>query len=48
MSVTLLTIVALIYLVVAVGYARERRYGMMFAFVAYALANIGFILDFRK
>jgi hypothetical protein len=28
-----------------VSYARQRRYGMMLAFIGYALANLGFIRD---
>ena len=47
MSSGLLTLVALIYFWVAIAYVREGRYGMALAFVAYALANIGFILDAR-
>lgn len=37
-----------IYLVVALGYARERRWGMCLVFVAYALANAGLLLDLRQ
>ena len=43
MSSTLLAIVAVIYLGVAVGYARAGNPGMAGAFMAYALANLGFI-----
>lgn len=43
MNVWLLSLVALIYIGVAVSYARERNFGMALAFVAYALANVGFI-----
>jgi hypothetical protein len=43
MSSWLLAIVAVIYLGVAISYARERDYGMALAFIAYALANVGFI-----
>lgn len=45
MSSGLLAVVAVIYLGVAVGYWRQGRYGMAFAFVAYALANMGFVID---
>lgn len=48
MNAGLLLVVALIYLYVAVEYVRERRYGMALAFVAYALANLGFMLDLRR
>lgn len=48
MSATLLAVVAVIYVTVAVGYARDHRWGMCLAFVAYALANVGFILDLVK
>lgn len=41
----LLTAVAVVYLVVAGGYARRREWGMCVAFVAYALANVGFIIE---
>jgi hypothetical protein len=48
MSAPLLAAVTLAYLWVAIGYAREHRYGMTVAFLAYALANVGFILDLRR
>ncbi len=48
MSAPLLIAVTLAYACVAVSYLRERRYGMALAFIAYALANVGFILDLRK
>ena len=48
MSAGLLVAVAAVYLIVAIGYYRERRYGMMLAFIAYALANLGFMLDLRE
>lgn len=48
MSAALLTVVSCIYLGVAVAYMREGRWGMAVAFVAYALANVGLILDARK
>ncbi len=48
MSQGLLTVVAIVYLWVAVEYVREGRYGMALAFVAYAAANIGFMWDIRR
>jgi hypothetical protein len=45
MSAGLLLFVAAIYLVVAVGYYKAGRIGMCFAFIAYALANVGFAWD---
>jgi hypothetical protein len=47
MSDLLLAIVAVIYLGVAVSYLLERNHGMALAFVAYAVANIGFIIAAR-
>lgn len=48
MSAPLLALVASIYLWVAGSYVIAGRPGMALAFIAYALANIGFILDLRK
>jgi hypothetical protein len=45
LSATLLLGVGVVYLGVAVGYWRDGRLGMAFAFVAYALANLGFAAD---
>lgn len=45
MSGPLLLFVGAIYLVVAICYGLQHRYGMSLAFVAYALANVGFALD---
>lgn len=47
MGKPLLSLVAVIYLLVALSYFRDRRPGMGIAFVAYALANLGFIVDWR-
>lgn len=47
MSATLLGVVATIYVWVAANYAIDRRWGMALAFVAYAVSNIGFMLDLR-
>ena len=45
MSTPLLLTVAGIYLMVAGSYYVHGRYGMCLAFVAYAVANLGFIWD---
>ena len=45
MSSSLLLIVGTIYCIVAVGYAKAGRWGMCLAFIAYALANVGFAWD---
>lgn len=45
MSAGLLAAVAVAYLWVALSYFRDSRPGMGLAFIAYALANIGFIVD---
>lgn len=44
----LLAAVALAYAWVAWDYWSQGRYGMALAFLAYALANVGFILDLKK
>lgn len=41
----LLLVTSGIYAWVAYGYMRERRWGMAIAFLAYALANVGFAWD---
>ena len=46
-SPVLLYFVAVIYGAVACQYVMAHRYGMALAFVAYALANVGFALDTR-
>ena len=48
MTAPLLLAVAIIYIWVAIGYIASGRTGMALAFIAYALANIGFLLDLRK
>lgn len=45
MGAGLLLFVGLIYGVVALDYAHHARYGMALAFLAYALANVGFAWD---
>lgn len=45
MNAWLLALVCGIYVSVAIGYAFEGRKGMALAFVSYAFANVGFILD---
>jgi len=47
MSGWLLALIAFVYLYVAIDYVRDHRYGMALAFAAYALANLGFILDLK-
>jgi hypothetical protein len=47
MSGPLLSAVACAYGFVALNYALSGRWGMALAFVAYAVANVGFILDLR-
>jgi hypothetical protein len=44
MNVWLLALVGIIYLAVAIGYWREGNAGMTISFIAYSLANLGFIL----
>lgn len=44
MNTWLLTLVGLIYLWVAYGYFNNNNIGMGIAFIAYALANLGFII----
>ena len=48
MSGGLLAIVAALYGWVALNYVLAGRHGMAIAFLAYALANIGFMLDLRQ
>ena len=45
MGPSLLLLTAGIYALVALDYAVHNRYGMALAFLAYALANIGFAWD---
>lgn len=48
MSAPLLAIVAAIYAYVAWSYFDAGRVGMCVAFSAYAISNVGFILDTLK
>ena len=48
MGTPLLIAVTLAYVGVAAAYWKDRRYGMVAAFIGYAVANIGFIIDMRK
>jgi hypothetical protein len=48
MNAQLLLAVGLVYVVVALRYISEGRLGMGLAFVAYALANVGFAWDAIK
>lgn len=45
MNTGLLLITSGIYTWVAIGYAMQRRWGMCAAFIAYAIANVGFAID---
>ena len=45
MSPSLLIVCAAIYGWVALNYGRTGKWGMSIAFVAYAVANLGFALD---
>ena len=45
MGAGLLLFVGCIYLAVAWEFAQQGRWGMALAFVAYALANVGFAVD---
>lgn len=45
MSAWLIGIVTLIYVAVAINFMAESRVGMGFAFLGYAIANLGLILD---
>lgn len=45
MSIPLLALVMVIYLGVAVSMAQAGRWGMALVYAAYALGNVGFILD---
>lgn len=45
MNAGLLYFVAVVYFAVAIEYASHDRWGMALAFVAYALANVGFALE---
>lgn len=44
MGPKLLAVVGCIYLAVAYDYYRHGKNGMCLAFIAYALANVGFII----
>jgi hypothetical protein len=45
MNVMLLLVTSGIYGWVAFGYAMQQRWGMCAAFIAYAVANVGFAID---
>ena len=45
MNPWLLVGIGVVYLVVAVNFARERRVGMALTFLAYAVANAGLAWD---
>lgn len=48
MSVGLLAIVTAIYVAVAVNYGRGGKWGMCLVFLAYALANVGLIIEAKR
>lgn len=45
MGVAALIVVCILYLITARDYIKKSDLGMGLAFIAYALANIGFIID---
>ena len=45
MSTPLIAIVAIVYGYVAIEYLLTGRYGLALAWAAYAVANLGFIID---
>lgn len=44
MSIWMLAAASVLYLLASIDYFKRGDYGMSLAFVAYSLANIGFIL----
>ena len=48
MNAWLLALIGGVYLWVAGGYFFEGRIGMGLTFVAYAVANVGFIVDLKQ
>lgn len=44
MSNYIVGIVTVLYIISAVGYCMDNKYGLGLAFFAYALANVGLIL----
>lgn len=45
MTVELLYLVGAIYAWIAYTYTQQGRWGMALAFIAYSVANIGFVVD---
>jgi hypothetical protein len=45
MSPVLLILVGVLYLGIAFQYIRAKQYGMALAFVGYAAAQVGFIME---
>lgn len=45
MGIPLLLAVSVVYVAVGVAYLAEHRLGMGLAFLAYAIANVGFAMD---
>lgn len=48
MSVWLTGVVAVIYTATAVHLAVERKWGLVVMFAAYALANVGLMMEMRR
>jgi len=48
MGSTLLLVVSAIYVAVAMNYLYVGRPGMAIAFLGYAVANVGFLLDLAQ
>ena len=48
MSAGLLAAIGIAYLYVAWGYFRAGKHGLAIAFLAYAIANLGFIVDLTR
>ena len=47
MSDRLVAVVMFLYLLIAIGYGREAKWGLALAFAAYGIANVGLILASR-
>lgn len=48
MSTTALSITVVLYLITAAGYFQTGKVGLGIAFIAYAIANVGFIVEGLK
>ena len=47
MSDRLVALVMVLYLLIAIGYVRESKWGLAVAFAAYGVANVGLIMVSR-